>query len=237
MKGGNGLTVNSLAAAAQQGDNAACAALWGAVRRYGLSVALRYKAAAEANGAADVEDLEQLAALAMMETLKTWQPDGGTSFIGWYGYHVQRACRVALGINGRNRAEHYQKISLYTPIGSDDDDLTLADTLADESLPGMTDAIELTELQEDVHAAIDRLPPAQAEIVRLHDLQGVPLHKIGTTYTRQAHKIAMDHLRKDYHLRAYVPYFTRHKGLTAFKSSFSSVVEDAVIERIDRLKL
>lgn len=205
------------------------------MRRYGVSVALRYKAAAEANGAADVDDLEQLAALAMMEALKTWKPDGGTSFIGWYRYFVQKACAQALGLKGRNRVEHYQKISLYTPIGGDDEDLTLADTLADDTLPGMTDAIELTELQEDVRAAVDRLPPAQAEIVRLHDLQGIPLHKIGTTYTRQAHRIAMDHLRKDYHLRAYAPYYTRHKGLSAFNTSFSSEVEDAVIRRIDQL--
>ncbi len=230
------MTVNSWAAAAQRGNKAACAALWGAVRRYGLSVALRYKAAAAANGALDVEDLEQLAALAMMEALKTWEPDGGTSFIGWYRYFVQEACAQALGLKGRNRAEHYQKVSIDAPIGGDDDELTLADTLEDKTLPGMTDAIELTELQEDVRAAIDRLPPAQAEIVRLHDLQGVPLHKIGTTYTRQAHKIAMNHLRKDYHLRAYAPYYTRHKGLSAFKTSFSSVVEDAVIQRIDQLK-
>lgn len=205
------------------------------MRRYGVSVALRYKAAAEANGAADVDDLEQLAALAMMEALKTWKPDGGTSFIGWYRYFVQKACAQALGLKGRNRVEHYQKISLYTPIGGDDEDLTLADTLADDTLPGMTDAIELTELQEDVRAAVDRLPPAQAEIVRLHDLQGIPLHKIGTTYTRQAHRIAMDHLRKDYHLRADAPYYTRHKGLSAFNTSFSSEVEDAVIRRIDQL--
>lgn len=229
--------VNSLAKAAQRGDNAACASLWEAVRRYGLSVALRYKSAAEANGAVDIDDLEQLAALAMMETLKTWQPEGGNSFIGWYHYHLKRAFSAELGFNGRYRAEHYQKISLHTPIGGDDEDLTLADTLADDSLPGMTDAVELAELQEDVRAAIDRLPPAQAEIVRLHDLQGIPLRKIGTTYTHQAHKIALNHLRKDYHLRAYAPYFTRHKGLSAFRTSFTSVVEDAVIERIDRLKL
>lgn len=230
------MTVNSLAAAARQGDKAACAALWDAVRRYGLSVALQYRAAAEANGAADVEDLEQLAALAMMETLKTWQPDGRASFVGWYRFYVQNACAQALGLKGRNRAEHFQKISMHTPISGDDEDLTLADTLADESLPGMTDAIELTELQTDVRAAIDRLPAAQSEIVRLHDLQGLPLHTIATPNAQQVHRLAMDHLRKDTRLRFYA-YFSRHKGLAAYKTTFSSVVEDAVIERIDRLKL
>lgn len=230
------MTVNSLAAAARQGDKAACAALWDAVRRYGLSVALQYRAAAEANGAADVEDLEQLAALAMMETLQTWQPDGGASFVGWYRFYVQNACAQALGLKGRNRAEHFQKISMHTPISGDDEDLTLADTLADESLPGMTAAIELTELQTDVRAAIDRLPAAQSEIVRLHDLQGLPLHTIATPNAQQVHRLAMDHLRKDTRLRFYA-YFSRHKGLAAYKTTFSSVVEDAVIERIDRLKL
>lgn len=223
------MSIDVKAAAAQNGDKAACTALWEAVRRFGLSIVRRYGAAAEANGAANSEDLEQIAALAMLEALKTWRKGDGTSFVGWYRYYIQHEAASALGWSGRHRVEHYQKISLATPVGDEADGLTLADTLADETLPAMTDIIERDVLKRNVHSAIERLPADEAACVRLHDLQGVALELVGISDARRTRRRALDRMRKDARLRLCASYYTSHKGVTAFKTTFSSEVEDAVI--------
>lgn len=223
------MSVDILASAAQQGDGDACARLWAAVRRFGYHVAGRYKEAAAANGASDVEDLEQIAAMAMLCALRTWDPQGGAAFLGWYRYYVQRECRAALGLRGRLREEHYRRISISTPVG-EEEDCTIEDTLADESIPPVTASIELTELQEAVRAAVDRLPPAEAECVRLHDLQGAPLAALPDG--QQLHTRALYHLRKAPRLRIYAPYYTRHKGVAAFNSSWTSEVEAAALDHL-----
>lgn len=224
------IDVNVLASAAQNGDKAAQEALWCAVRRYGLSIALKYRTAAEANGGVCVEDLQQLSALGMLEALQTWKPDRKLSFLGWMHFYVHRACAAALGFRGRQRVEHYQRISLAMPISTDDEDLTLEDVIADTSLPGMTDALELSELQRDVRAAVEALPADEAETVRRHDLQGEPLAALPDG--QQLHTRALYHLRKAPRLRIYAPYYTRHKGVTAFQSSFTSEVEDAALKHL-----
>ena len=51
---------------------------------------------------------------------------------------------------------------------------------------------------------------------------------------RQRRQTAMAHLRKDRVLRQlYQPNYWRHKGVAAFNSTFSSVVEDEAIRHLD----
>lgn len=218
--------------AARRGDAAAMAALWGRVKRLGYAVANQYNKAAAANGAADGEDLIQCAALGMMEALRSYDPENG-SFPAWFCLYVRKACRECLGLRGRVRREHYNTISTDTPV-SYTEDLTIGDTLEDDAAVESFDAVEdrndLEILRRDLAAALSQLPDAMRAAITRHDLEGHPLHPEEV----QPRKTGLARLRRDPIVRQYAPNYHRHKGLAAFKTSWSSVVEDEVIKKLDR---
>lgn len=212
--------------------------MWQGVSRLAYKIAMRYKNAAQLNGAVDVEDLEQCAFLGFMEAVEGFDPLQGT-FTTMLSYGVRSACRRALGMVGRERTEHYVTTSLDAPVPGTDD-ITLADTIPDETaaLP-----FEQTELRADIDAALHRLPENIRELIRLHDLRGLTMAEAanlqGCTViaARNRRREGLRRMRKDRHIRDYNRGIRlRYKGFRAFQSDWTSVVEEEVIWRLDKVE-
>jgi len=58
-------------------------------------------------------------------------------------------------------------VSLETTVGSDSNDTSLADFVADESVPSPTDSATLEGLREEIHDLLDQLNPREAKVLRL----------------------------------------------------------------------
>ena len=226
--------MNDLALKAQKGDREALLQLWQGYSHYAYKIAMRYQKAAALNGAADVDDLKQCAFLGFYEAVQGFDPLQG-SFITLMGYGVRRACRRALGLDGRERKEHYTTTSLDAPIPGTED-ITLADTIPD---PASADAFEQTELRQDIENALHRLPADIENIIRLHDLEGLPLEEASTKngYTtdtgRNLRREGFRKLRRDQRIRDYDHAVRlKYKGFRAWNNDWMSVVEEEAFRRM-----
>lgn len=227
--------MKDLAMKARNGNQEALLQLWQGVSRLACKIAMRYLRIAALNGAVDADDLEQCAFLGFHEAVQGFDPLQG-SFTTLMGYSVRSACRRALGLDGRERTEHYTTTSLDAPIPGSDD-ITLADTIPD---PASTDAYDQTELRQDIEKALHRLPATMGNIICLHDLDGLTLeqtaeqsgHPLNTA--RSLRRKGLYRLRKDRGLHSYQePVRLRYKGYRQFQSDWTSVVEAEAIRRID----
>ena len=219
----------------QGGDREQLPELWEQVKRFCFMTIYRYRDLARDNIAVSMEDLQQECYVAMEDAAARFKPEAG-GFLTILQLCVRGRCRAALGLIGRPRNEHYYKDSIDEP-GMGKDTRTLADKLEDTTLPGMTDEMELDELQKDVRQAVARLPYGEDEIMRRHYLEGESISAIaearGVTPGRiQAKKlIALDRLREDPQIKGYdeQSHF-KYKSVYGFRESGSSVVEDAVLQ-------
>ena len=181
-----------------------------------------------------------------MEALRGYNPNKG-AFSTYLGYYVRKACRECLGLTGRERREHYSAISLDTPIGGEAKDLTVGDLIPDDdaalAFEQAEDAHDARLLRQALNAALDCLPDELADTIRLHDLGGLTMQEAAdqqgiycsTAATRR--RAGFQRLRKNPQLQAwYSPNYHRHKTLSAFRHTWSSVVEDIAIEHIERTK-
>lgn len=234
--------IETLAELARAGDAASTAALWEQVRRFACLVSSRYRELARRCGGVTEDDLGQCAALGVLEAIRLYDRAKG-SFLALCALHIRRACLSALGMRGRPRLEHYTCVSLDAPVQGAEN-VTLADCFADEALYEAMEAVEDREdlriLHDDLMAALARLPEQDGEIIRRHDLEGQTLHAagvaMGLSVSQTAHRrhTVLARLRKDRRLcERYQPNYWRHKGLAAFRTTFSSVVEDEAVRHLD----
>lgn len=210
--------------------------LWQGCSRYAYKVTTIYQKAAALNGAVDMDDLRQCAFLGFYEAVQGFDHLRG-DFLTLLSYGVRKACREALGLRGRQREEHYATVSMETPIS---EDLTIADTLEDESA---STPFTMVEMRQDIEKALHRLPDSIESIIRLHDLEGLTMEQAAETqgYTintgRNLRRQGFYQLRKDRGLRAYhEPVRLRYKGVRAYNTDWTSVVEAEVIHRLDGWK-
>lgn len=230
--------MNDLALKAQKGDQEALLQLWQGYSHYTYKIAMRYQKAAALNGAVDVDDLKQCAFLGFYEAMQGFDPLQG-EFTTMLSYGVRSACRRALGLDGRERTEHYTTTSLDAPIPGSDD-ITLADTIPD---PASTDAYDKTELRQDIEKALHRLPADMETIIRLHDLEGLTLEEAATKngYAtdagRNLRRKGFYKLRQDRCIRDHDPSVRlRYKGFRAWNNDWTSVVEEEAFRRIEGRK-
>ena len=205
---------------------------WQGFSHLAYKVAMRYREAAQLNGAVDTDDLKQCAFLGFLSAVNSYDPDKG-AFEPYMCMHVKSACRAALGLTGRERREHYDAISMETPIA---EDLTIADTLEDESA---STPFEQSEMRQDIEKALRKLPDDAAAVIRLYDLQGKSAAQTAEEcqcsvyHVHKLRRIGFQRIRAQRSLREYKPIPFRHKTLAAFKHDHTSVVEDIVIRRLD----
>ena len=208
-------------------------------------IARRYLRLCELNRAADLEDLIQAGHIGVWKAAETFDPNGGKTWSGWAGWHIQREIRALLGVASARRRVDLGAVSLSAPLSDDElDGDTIGDMIADESLPDACDTMEQRETCRAVRAAVERLPASERAVIEGHELDELGYDalasKTGETAQalKQNERRGMYHLRQDMALRAYwldlQTNFYARKGIRAFNTSWSSVVEDAALRRIGK---
>lgn len=208
--------------------------------------ARRYRGYCEKDRAVSVEDLEQAAFFGLVEAARTFDRDSGKSWPLHVKWKIKKAIEQALGLNkGEMKAAHAGTISLDSPLTEEETDgATLGDKLADDSLPASDEALLLEELQKSVRDALGALnDPRQRQIAELYMIEGHSMReaaeRVGIPQARalQLYGRALSNLSRDIRLRALADIddrtrFYARKGVGAFLSDRTSVVEEAAMWRI-----
>ena len=170
---GRGDRTNEVALKVRAG-NASCMELWEAVRPFALKEANRWLRSLNGRRGVEIEDLAQVAFLAVLDTLERWKPELG-AFSTLYGYRLKDALSTACGY--RTRRDLNDPLNGYIALDSpltDDSELTLADTIPDPAAD-IEEQCAANDLRAAVADALTRLPENErAAIVSefWHDQQG-----------------------------------------------------------------
>ena len=166
MQESKGERTSEIAAAIQAGK-ADILSLWAAVERFAWQQILRWVRAMEGRAGVEESDLLHVAFIALMDTLPTWDADKG-EFLTLYGIKLKAALAEACGQRTqRARCDPINSVcrSMDEPIGDEDSDLTLGDTISDEAAEEAFEDVEQRDFQQAVQAALAQLPDAQREAI------------------------------------------------------------------------
>lgn len=220
-----------LVAQAQSGDQEALMQLWDQNRGLVYVIARRY---AGRDSAYDMDDLMQTAFLGFCKALNGFDPAQEVPFMGYAQKPIRTAIRRFIGLDGRVRADH-GAVSLDAEIA---EGLTLADTLEDTTLPGMDELAIRSDEAKTVREAVGELPDPQRDVVQRFYFDNVLTAEIAQEINLPRPQVEAIRRRALQRLRMTPKVYRlwdngdcyRHKGVAAFKSSWSSVVEDLVLQ-------
>ena len=217
----------------------------------------RYSGLCKNRADVDIDDLFQAGFMGMCNAVDTYKPERG-EWSAWASFYIRKAIRIELGMETRKGTyvvfadgepvrKRYVVKSLDAPAyASDDCDIALVETIADDSVPAPDEiAFNNSEAQmvRDAVAAIKKPDVRSTVIERCFNNktftaialeQGVTFQRIRQRYGEALRLLAKDKRIRDIYRERYLDTETRyhaHKGITAFWNSRSSVVEDAVLQR------
>ena len=149
-------TVNELAVKAKQ-DNSALLPLWESVKGFA-----RYKAR-QYSSKACMDDLLQSAFEALYGTLRAFDASR-YEFITLYAFHLRRAFKAV--INGAKASDPLNSAtSLDAPLSSDEESLTLGDTIEDANAQERFADAERDELAQALTIALGALTEQERQII------------------------------------------------------------------------
>ena len=155
-------------AAAVQSRQADIMTLWAAVRRFAYRQGNRWYLALGNRAGMEPEDFEQVAFLALLDTLEGWEP-GKWSFITVYGTALKAAFAAATGQRTqRDKRDPLQTCaSLDMPVAeSEGDTLTLADAMPDPAAEAAFEDVDERDRRQRLHHALHRALQALPETQR-----------------------------------------------------------------------
>lgn len=179
-------------AAAVQAGQADRLELWEAVRRFAYDRAYRWCRAMEGRGGMVLEDYIQVAFLALLEALESWDPAAG-AFLTWYGLKLKGAFTEAVGMRTQRdkRDPIHHALSLDAPLTDSEsgEDFTLADVIEDPYAAAGVEAVAELDYQrrrtQALATALDGLTEDQRRAVVLRHCNGLTLDqtpaRMGTT--------------------------------------------------------
>lgn len=143
---------------AAAGSMEALGALYEANRGLVCKIALRYSGICRRDRATDIDDLMQVGFFAVMDAVKTYNPENG-AWSGWLVFYLRRAMCNELGIkNGGALRPDCGAVSLDAPLSAEDSESSSRlDLLADPSLPDSDEELMRQEVAHGVRAAIGRI--------------------------------------------------------------------------------
>ena len=169
------MTNEELARRIQQGERDLLLQLWEQVRRYAHDRAYKWFRATNGRGGQTVQDLEQEAFLALLETLEGWSEEAGP-FLPWYSLRLKAAFTAATGQRTkRDQLDPLQNcISLDAPLTDrEGDPFTLEDALPDQRAEDDLNTVEERDKQAAIRRVLDSLQAEQRQVLLLryyHDL-------------------------------------------------------------------
>ena len=237
-----------LARRIQAGERELLPDLWEGVRGFVYKEAVRWCQAWQSRRPGlEVDDLAQRCFIEMCEMLEQYDPDKG-AFITWLKYPLLTAFCVEVGCRTPAQLKRPENgaVSLNTPVGGEDEDLTLEGTLEDPgaslALDAVLDGVYQAQAAQIVGRAVDALSPRQQFVIRRRyyeqKSQREIAEEIGVSGAQihQDESAALRQLRRDqslWALRDYNPY--KGTGLNAWRQTGSSAQERRLL-RLEALE-
>lgn len=188
--------------------------------------AMRYLPAARRNCALDMEDLTQSAVMGMMEAIPAWNESRG-AFTTLAVLYMKKSIRAALGIRTtKQRIENMSRASLDAPI-DEAENITLGDTLIDDTAIDPAEAAVLADMRRTVRAAVAKLPNDQRrEVETVYFMGGKQTNRNVMDKARRTLRHNLRRLWTEYEAAPY-----HHRGFQAWKYTHTSATEAAVLRR------
>ena len=203
----------------------------------------RYANACRLSAGVDLEDLVQCGFLAVIEAYKSFDKEQA-AWGTWASWYIQNSIKESLGLRGKKRIN---AVSLNEPVtDSDGNETDRLEMIEDTSLAPADECIISGELRAAVHKAVDAIPNENArQAVRFVYLEG-------NSHAQAAQRLGMkpeaigsylsrgkQEMRRNGKLKREIGLdeetrFHAHKGVAAFISTGTSIVEDLVLWREDQ---
>ena len=196
----------------------------------------RYAGMLENRATLDREDLMQEGYCGLLDAAATHDPEL-SAWSTWASINIRKAIRKAI------RGAGVDDVSLDAPAYRDDDETMLLETLADEQ----TGEVDAALIEDETARAVrrflaDMTDRESADAIRLHWLCGMSYKAVSEQMNvpcagvQNMIRRGFRELMRNRHVRIWysldeLTRFHAHKGVNAFHSSGSSVVEDAVMYR------
>ncbi len=240
------MTNEELAAAIKAGETEKYTDLWEQTRLFVSNRAFAFcRAYYDAVQAAGItaDDLIQSGFLALCEAVAAFEPNG-YKFLTYLGYHLKTQFKTVCGIRTDKRDAFMLSISLDMPIGEEDDEITLLDTVEDTSVNVESEFIDrenLRELHRDIMNVLHMLDSDCEQVIimryfknytdkQIAERLAIPIEKAKYLIARARRQLRcgkalklMKQYRDDLSAAAY-----KRTGLSAFNELQSSSVEITV---------
>jgi len=180
------MTNEELAVAIKAGSTDCIYPLWENIQRFVYQQSNRYFVTHYdicTSAGITIDDLIQEAFFALLEAVKAYDPATGYTFLTYMRYPLQNAYNNTCGIRTAKQRSDALNIScsINEPIG--EDDLTIADTLVDntatEEMETVVDDNYTKQLRSDLEACLSILPQSQRNVIKAHYFMGLSFDTIG----------------------------------------------------------
>ena len=194
------------------------------------------------------DDLIQAAYIAMLNAVKTYNPEKASFLPTWLLFYLRKEFREVTGLRKKpDMLDRCSSLDAESSTDIDDRESWLNSIPDDEDcIADAEDRLYQEQLREAIDKALDEIPERQALIVRRIDLEGKTLNEageeIGVTLQRasQLRNQAHRQLRNDKGLRAFLAdntSFYLHVGPNQFNTTHTSSTEALALRRIDLEKI
>lgn len=182
------------------------------------------------------EDLISVSWFGVEKALKFYQNDKGAKFTTYLEYHIKRPISAFLGF----KKDDPFVLSLDAPI-TGTDDITLGDAVSDtESTVPFEEIEKAVAYKEMTEIALQRIPEAHAEILRMYFLENMTLQQIADekgvsfSYASQLKSNALKKIKAVPELRQFRADewggAYRHVGVRKFNTTWTSSTEQAIFD-------
>lgn len=200
-----------MALMAQAGHTEYLTPLWASVEGLCGRIMREYTKRLKLPNWVDADDVIQCAYFGFLDAVKAYDPYKGFAFTSYLSLHLRKAAVRRSGARQRP----------YTEVSGDaylteDESLVLWDALADDRASDAFEAVELSDAQEKVRAAMLRLSAKQQHILELHFWHEVTFTDIAKTegvslsYVSAQYRAALNRLRRARELRGLYEEYKRH---------------------------
>lgn len=126
----------------------------------------------------EVWDLKQESYTAFLEAVKAYKSDSGLKFTSFLKYPFRNAVNELIGLRTSRTINEplNNSTSLNKPLDSSEDDvITLLDTLADDTALDFIERMETASVGETVRAVIETLQEQHRDVIKLRYFEGLTL--------------------------------------------------------------
>lgn len=180
------------------------------------------------------DDIEQAAVLGMLEALNKWDAARG-SFLSVAGFYISGSIRALLGITTSKRCVEQcaQIVSIDSPI-SEENETLLVELIPDDTCCDPAEHACSVDERAALRADVERLSRGEKELIYRVYFNGEQWP--ADPGERRCLIHALNALKRNKQLRRryadFVASCYRHKGVAAFRSSWTSSVEDAALRAV-----